>query len=216
MSTPGKRIIRVFLVDDHTIVRQGVRALLTANRDLAVVGEAGDADDALRLLPPLRPDVAVVDLSLPGVHGTELVRRLKADPGLKEPPLRVLVLSMHAGPEVVERARAAGCDGYVVKGGDVAELAAAIRSVASGAPYFSSAVRPAEGAARQARPLDRLSARERQILTLIARSGTNKTIASELGISVHTVNAHRVSLMAKLDIHDGQGLTRFAIEHGLI
>jgi len=104
----------------------------------------------------------------------------------------------------------------VVKGSDVSELAAAIRSVAGGELYFSSAVRPPERGKGPARPLDRLSARERQILTLIARSGTNKTIATDLGISVHTVNAHRVSLMAKLDIHDSQGLTRFAIEHGML
>ena len=105
----------------------------------------------------------------------------------------------------------------VVKGGDVAELAAAIRSTAAGRPYFSSAVAASGPAGRdQAGPLERLSQRERQILQLIAQSGTNKTIAAELGISVHTVNAHRTSLMAKLDIHDAQGLTRFALEHGLI
>jgi DNA-binding NarL/FixJ family response regulator len=139
------------------------------------------------------------------------VRRIKSDTKAK-----VLVLSMHASPEVVERARDAGCDGYVVKGSDVAELAAAIRSIAGGQAYFSSAAQPAERGKGATRPIDRLSTRERQVLRLIARSGTNKTIAADLGISVHTVNAHRVSLMAKLDIHDSQGLTRFAIENGLL
>lgn len=210
-SPAPETMVRVFLVDDHTIVRQGVRALLAATPDLVVVGEASDATECLARLPSLAPEVAVVDLSLPGMHGTDLVRRLKADF-----PVKILVLSMHASPEVVERVRDAGADGYVVKGSDVAELAAAIRSVAAGQPYFSSAVSPAERGRGATRPVDRLSSRERQILRLIAQSGTNKTIASELGISIHTVNAHRVSLMAKLDIHDSQGLTRFAIENGLL
>ena len=205
---PGAKI-RVVLVDDHTIVRQGVRALLGATKDLVVVGEASEAEACFALVTAERPDVVVVDLSLPGMHGTELVRQLK----LREAP-RIVVLSMHASPEVVERARIAGCDAYVVKGGDVAELAEAIRCVAGGGSYFSSAITgPAKDGAR---PLERLSARERQILALIARSGTNKTIAAELGISVHTVNAHRTSLMAKLDLHDAQGLTRFAVEQGLL
>src|SRR5437868_14557392 len=104
--SPAKPI-RVFLVDDHTIVRQGVRALLAATADLSVVGEASDAGECMRLLPGLSADVAVVDLSLPGVHGTDLVRRIKAETRCK-----TLVLSMHASPEVVERARDAGCDGY--------------------------------------------------------------------------------------------------------
>jgi DNA-binding NarL/FixJ family response regulator len=140
------------------------------------------------------------------MHGTELVKRLKA-----AQPVRVVVLSMHAAPEVVESAMRAGADAYVVKGGDVAELAQAIRAAADGQSYVSSAA-----ARREDGPLERLSLRERQILALIAQSGTNKTIAAELGISVHTVNAHRTSLMAKLDIHDAQALTRFAVEHGLI
>jgi DNA-binding NarL/FixJ family response regulator len=212
----------VVLVDDHTIVRQGVRALLAATPDLVVVAEASDAEGCYRVVEAERPDVAVVDLSLStsqamgrGVHGTEVVQRLKAMPAGP----RVVVLSMHAAPEVVARARAAGCDAYVVKGGDVAELAEAIRVVAARGSYFSSSIEGVEGAmaARPdgGHPIERLSGRERQILGLIARSGTNKTIAAELGISIHTVNAHRTSLMAKLDIHDAQGLTRFAVENGL-
>jgi DNA-binding NarL/FixJ family response regulator len=202
-TTPS---IRIFLIDDHTIVRQGVRALLAATADLLVVGEAADGESSLPLITSLKPDVVVVDLSLPGMHGTEVVKRLKADTAT-----RVVVLSMHAAPEVVESALRAGCDAYVVKGGDVAELAEAIRAAAAGRSYVSSAAAKRDGG-----PLERLSTRERQILALIAQSGTNKTIAAELGISVHTVNAHRTSLMAKLDIHDAQALTRFAVEHGLL
>lgn len=205
------RKIRVVLVDDHTIVRQGVRALLGATPDLLVVGDASDADGCFALVDKERPDVVVVDLSLPGKHGTEVVRELKLLPA----PPRVVVLSMHASPEVIARARAAGCDAYVVKGGDVSELADAIRSAMRGDTYLSSAVAGPK-AHDASSPLERLSGRERQILTLIAQSGTNKTIAQALGISVHTVNAHRTSLMAKLNLHDAQGLTRFAVEHGLL
>jgi two-component system response regulator NreC len=129
----------------------------------------------------------------------------------------VVVLSMHTSPEVVARAKEAGCDGYVVKGGDVSELTTAIRAAASSQPYFSAEVRDQDDAARPAPdPLHRLSAREREVLQLIAEGYTNKEIASKLVISVHTVNAHRVNLMTKLDLHDAQSLTRFAIRQGLI
>lgn len=203
--------VRVLLVEDHTIVRQGLRALLGTSPDLEVVGEAKDGVEAVRLAGDLQPDVVVLDLSLPALHGTEALRRIKAGTRAK-----VVVLSMHSSPEVVARARDAGCDGYVVKGGDVAELARAIRDALAGEPYFSPEVRGTSGAEATSDPLGRLSSREREVLALIAEGGTNKSIAAKLGISVHTVNAHRVNLMAKLDLHDAQGLTRFALRHGLI
>lgn len=202
--------IRVLLVEDHTIVRQGLRALLGSSSDLEVVGEAKDGVEAVQLASELKPDVVVLDLSLPVLHGSEALRRIKAGTAAK-----VVVLSMHSSPEVVARAREAGCDGYVVKGGDVAELGRAIRDALAGTPYFSPEVRGFEAESRSD-PLGRLSAREREVLALIAAGGTNKSIAARLGISVHTVNAHRVNLMAKLDLHDAQGLTRFALRHGLI
>jgi DNA-binding NarL/FixJ family response regulator len=120
---------------------------------------------------------------------------------------------MHSSPAVVQRAREAGCHGYVVKGSDVSELARAIRGALAGQPYFSAEVLDA---ASTPQAIDRLSGREREVLQLIAEGNTNKAIAQRLGISVHTVNAHRVSLMSKLDLHDAQGLTRFAIRYGLI
>jgi DNA-binding NarL/FixJ family response regulator len=202
--------IRVLLVEDHTIVRQGLRALLESAGDLEVVGEAGRGDEAVQMAASLQPDVVLMDLSLPGLHGTEALRRIKT----ATPRTRVVVLSMHVAPEIVARARAAGCDGYVVKGADVAELADAIRGAFRGTPYFSQEITNEVRAG--ADPLERLSAREREVLKLIAEGNTNKRIAAQLGISVHTVNAHRVSLMAKLDIHDAQGLTRFALRHGLV
>jgi DNA-binding NarL/FixJ family response regulator len=190
------------------MVRQGLRALLGGEVDLELVGDAEDGATGVKLAEELTPDVVVMDLSLPGLHGTEAIRRIKASTRAK-----VIVLSMHTSPEVVSRAREAGCDGYVVKGADVSELARAIRSALQGTPYFS----PELGfAALDGDPLGRLSGREREVLQLIAEGNTNKAIAQRLGISVHTVNAHRVSLMAKLDLHDAQGLTRFALRHGLI
>jgi DNA-binding NarL/FixJ family response regulator len=202
--------IRVLLVEDHTIVRQGLRALLHT-REIDVIGEAADGTTAVRLAAELKPDVVVMDLSLPGLHGTEAIRRVKSLLQTK-----VVVLSMHTAPEIVARAREAGCDGYVVKGGDVAELARAIHDVQVGRSYFSPEVRGVDAARPPSDPLGRLSAREREILQLIAEGNTNKAIATRLGISVHTVNAHRVNLMAKLDLHDAQGITRFALRHGLI
>jgi DNA-binding NarL/FixJ family response regulator len=202
--------IRVLLVEDHTIVRQGLRALLSASADLVIVGEASDGLSGVKRAEELQPDVVVMDLSLPSLHGTEAIRRIKASTRA-----RVVVLSMHTAPEVVARARDAGCDGYVVKGGDVSELAAAIRGAQAGVPYFSAELRELDGKAK-GDPLSRLSARERQVLQLIAEGNTNKAIAKQLGISAHTVNAHRVNLMSKLDLHDAQGITRFALRHGLI
>jgi DNA-binding NarL/FixJ family response regulator len=201
----------VLLAEDHTIVRQGLRALLGATTDLEVVGEAADGATAVKLAASLEPDVVVMDLSLPALHGTEAIRRIKAST-----KAHVVVLSMHVAPEIVARAREAGCDGYVVKGGDVSELTDAIRATASGRGWFSAELRQSAAEAPTVDPLQRLSAREREVLQLIAEGNTNKAIAQQLGISAHTVNAHRVNLMAKLDLHDAQGLTRFALRHGLI
>jgi DNA-binding NarL/FixJ family response regulator len=201
--------ISVVLVEDHTVVRQGLRVLLGSSPDLEVIGEAADGAQAVRVCAELKPAVVVMDLSLPGLHGTEAIRRIKAISSA-----RVVVLSMHTSPQVVARAREAGCDGYVVKGADVAELADAIRGALSSKPFFSAEVDGSVGP--EVDPLLRLSGREREVLQLIAEGNTNKAIASRLGISVHTVNAHRVSVMSKLDLHDAQGLTRFALRNGLL
>jgi DNA-binding NarL/FixJ family response regulator len=201
--------IRVLLVEDHVMVRQGLRALLGAADDIVLVADASEGVEAVRLAKEHTPDVVVMDLSLPGLHGTEVLRRIKSQQDSK-----VVVLSMHSSPEVVARAREAGCDGYVLKGADVSELARAIRGAMAGQPYYSPELEGFGDSTED--PLSRLSVREREVLSLVAQGHTNKTIAQLLGISVHTVNAHRVSLMSKLDLHDAQGLTRFALRHGVI
>ena len=204
--------IRVLLVEDHVMVRQGLRALLAVGgQDIEIIGDTSDGAEAVRLVEEQTPDVVVMDLSLHGLHGTEALRRIKASSRAK-----VVVLSMHTAPEVVARARAAGCDGYVVKGAEVSELSRAIRDALNGTPYFSREVQLDVDGEREVDPLLRLSGREREVLQLVAEGHTNKSIATKLGISVHTVNAHRTSLMSKLNLHDAQAVTRFALRHGLI
>src|SRR5262249_33356156 len=163
---------------------------------LEVVGEASDGAAAVQRTTELAPDVVVMDLSLPSLHGTEALRRIKSSTSAK-----VVVLSMHTAPEVVARAREAGCDGYVVKGRDVAELAGAGGGGQAGRRFYSAGLGSAADTGPSQDPLARLSAREREVLQLIAEGNTNKEIAKKLGISAHTVNAHRVNLMAKLDLH---------------
>ena len=198
-------VIRVLLVDDHRILREGVRRLLAewpGEPAFEVMGEADDAETALPLLTGSRPDVAVVDLALPGTGGIELCRQLR------QRAVAVVVLSMHASVEHVRQARSAGAGAYVVKGAGTAELACALRRVASGreGPF------PAPGPD----PLALLTPREREVLVSIARGGTNRDIARALGISVHTVNAHRTHLMDKLDAHDATALVRLAVAAGLL
>jgi DNA-binding NarL/FixJ family response regulator len=206
--------IRLLIVEDHTLLRQGLRVLLDAQADFEIAGEASDGSSGVTEARRLQPDVVLMDLSLPGLHGAEATRRIKNELA----GVRVLVLSMHTSPEMVARACEAGCDGYVVKSADLDELGRAIRAVHAGQPFFSADVRGPLGDPTHAPsdPLTRLSGREREVLQLIAEGNTNKSIAQRLGISVHTVNAHRVNLMSKLDLHDAQGITRFALRHGLV
>jgi len=202
--------IRIVLVEDHQIVRQGVRALLETSPDLVVVGEGASGTDALALLASLAPDVLIMDLSLPDGEAVDLVREIKQAAAAK-----VIILSMYDAPDYIGRAMAAGADGYVVKGADVRELTDALRSVYAGGRHFPATATQAQPGS-DAALLGRLSARERQVLQLIAEGNTSRVIAEQLGISMHTVNAHRVNLMAKLDLHDAQGITRFALRTGLI
>lgn len=212
--------VRVMLVDDHTLVREGIRHILAATPGIEVVAEAGDGTEALGRAAEARPDVVVLDLSLPGIGGLELTTRLRsALPGVK-----VLILSVHDHQEYVLGAVRAGAQGYLRKDTSPAELRAALQAVARGESYFSppvarhltAAVRgdslPEDPAGR----LARLTPREREVLAGIAAGETSRAIATRLGLSPRTVETYRESLARKLDIKSVAALTRFALEAGLV
>ncbi|MCK6571833.1 response regulator transcription factor [Myxococcota bacterium] len=197
--------IRVVLIEDHTIVRQGIAALLSTAPDVEVVGEAGDGRAGLDAVERLKPDVVLCDLALPGLGGLEVMRQLAERP---DPPA-CLVLSMYHDSVWVQRAIDAGAKGYVLKGSAVKDLVLAIRIVASGGQYLSPG-------AKRAAETEELSPREREVLTLLAEGHTSKEIGSILGISPRTAEHHRARVMEKLQIHDIPGLTRYAIRVGLV
>ena len=210
--------IRVLVADDHTLVRAGIRGLLAGLEGVEVVGEVGEGHDALRLAEELRPDIVFLDIGMPGLNGLEVASRLNS----VDPAVRVVILSMHSAEEYVLRALRAGCAGYLLKGSAVAELEVAVRAVARGETYLSSAVskRVVEeylsrtGSA--ADPLDALTPRQREILQLVAEGNTSKDIASRLLLSFKTVEAHRAQIMERLGVHDVAGLVRFAVRVGLV
>lgn len=204
-SNPLGQKIRVVLIEDHTIVRQGIAALLSTAPDVEVVGEAGDGRAGLDVVERLKPDVVLCDLALPGLGGLEVMRQLNERP---EPPA-CLVLSMYHDSVWVQRAIDAGARGYVLKGSAVKDLVLAIRIVAAGGQYLSPG-------AKRAAETEELSPREREVLTLLAEGHTSKEIGSILGISPRTAEHHRARVMEKLQIHDIPGLTRYAIRVGLV
>lgn len=207
--------IRIVLAEDHTLVRAGIRSLLDELAWVEVVGEAADGRETIRLVSRLRPQIVLMDITMTGLNGLDATERIVREC----PGTRVIILSMHANEEYVRRAMAVGAGGYVLKDAEKAELEQAIRSVARGSRYLSPAVsRPAgEGPReRNGRPsLDRLTARQREILQLIAEGSTTKDIARDLSLSIKTVETHRAQLMARLDIHDIAGLVRYAISAGI-
>lgn len=214
------RTIRVMLVDDHSLVREGIHHVLAATHGFEVVAEAGDGETALRLAPGARPDLVVLDLSLPGAGGLEAATRLRE----ALPEVRILILSVHDHPEYVLGAVRAGAQGYLRKDTSPGELREALRAVARGESYFSppvarhltAAVRgdvPADDAAAR---LARLTPREREVLAGIAAGETSRTMATRLNLSPRTVESYRESLARKLDIRTVAGLTRFAVEAGVV
>lgn len=212
--------IRVLLAEDHTIVREGLRALLEDPEDIEVVGEACDGRRAVEMARALQPDVVLMDLGMPGLNGMDATRQIRAH----APAARVLVLSMHAGEEYVRPAIRAGAVGYLVKGAGLSDLVAAIRAVAGGEAFVSPAaakvlLRDAsapEGTHASGPEAGHLTGREREILQLVAEGKTSKEIGRLLHISVKTVEGHRGRIMDKLDIHDLAGLVRYAVRTGLI
>jgi DNA-binding NarL/FixJ family response regulator len=208
-------MIRVLLADDHVLVREGLRALLAKEADMQVVAEAGDGREAVQAARKTRPDVAALDLSMPLLNGLEAARQLAA----WEQGPRVILLTVHAEDRYVLEAVRAGVRGYVLKKQAAADLVRAIREVSGGGVYLSPGVSAAVvGAVRSPRgvPEEPLTAREREVLQLVAEGKTTKEIAVLLGVSVKTADAHRTRLMQKLDIHDIASLTRYAIRQGMI
>jgi two-component system response regulator NreC len=213
--------IRVLLADDHALVRSGLIKLLEPHKDIAIVGEAEDGEEAIRFAKQLHPDVVIIDLSMPKVNGIEAAKTLRRDC----PETRVLVLTMHENEEYVYQIFRSGAGGYILKNAGRDEIAAAIRAVAKGDRFFSPRVSEimVEGYLRRAEEREKsfssqeipLTAREKEILSLIAEGLNNQQIADRLFISPRTVDTHRTNIMQKLDIHDSVKLVRFAIEKGL-
>jgi DNA-binding NarL/FixJ family response regulator len=211
--------IRVLVADDHAIVRTGIRHVLESEPGFAVVAEAATGAEALDLAGSLRPDVAVLDISMPGESGLRVAAELRQ----RSPDTRVLILSMHDNTEYVLESLRAGAHGYLLKDSAATELRGAIRAVRRGESYFSpavagklSAVVRGDAAASAAGALAQLTARERQVLVGVAQGHTNREIAQQLGISHRTVESHRESLMKKLGVRTVAGLTRLALEAGLV
>lgn len=206
--------LRILLADDHLIVRQGLKALLE-REGLEVVGEAADGRQAIRLAAALRPDVVVLDLSMPVLNGLDAAREMLE----ARPDARVILLTVYTEDHYILEAIRAGIRGYVVKTEAIADLVEAIQEVSRGATYLSPRVSrtvvEAYLAKREPAP-DPLTPREREVLQLIADGKTTREIAQHLGVSVKTAESHRTNMMAKLDIHGTARLVRYAIRRGLI
>ena len=213
--------ITVLLAEDHTLVREGLRAMLEVEDDVHVVGEAQTGREAVDLTKRLRPDVVVMDLTMPLLNGFEATRQIHDT----VPTTKVVVLSAHTGKAYVEQAVLRGAAGYVVKQTSAEFLIRAIREVHQGSTFFRPSM-PGElnghagesqgGLGPQMKSASRLTSRETEVLQLIAEGEANKQIAAELGIRIKTVEKHRSQLMRKLDIHDTAGLTRYAVAAGVI
>jgi two-component system, NarL family, response regulator NreC len=209
-------VIEVVLVDDHAVVRSGLRLLLDAQDDMEVVGEAGNAKDAVFRARALKPNVILLDVVMPGESGIEVLPKL-----LKESPeSNVLVLSMQDDPSYVREAFAAGASGYVLKEAVDEEVVSAVREIASGGRYvhptLGARMIAAEAEERAAAEADPLSDREREILRLLALGHTNQEIAGQLYISVRTAESHRAHIMQKLRLSTRAELVRYALAHGLL
>jgi DNA-binding NarL/FixJ family response regulator len=221
---PGSGLpMRVLLADDHTLVRTGIRALLVAIPGVEIVGEAGDGQQALALIVEKKPDVALVDVSMPGLNGLDLAARVQRE----APQTRMAILSMHGTPAHVAQALRAGVKGYVLKDSAAAELPLLLDAVMRGETYLSPAIskhvvdgflgRGAAPAPEGGAPApDVLTPRQREILQLVAEGNSTKDVARLLNLSIKTVEAHRGQIMERLQIHDLASLVRYAIRTGLV
>jgi DNA-binding NarL/FixJ family response regulator len=207
---------RLVIIEDQTAIRELLAEILRLDNTFQVVGEAGDGQAAVQLCLDLKPDVCVLDAKLPGLNGVDVLRRIVP----RLPGMRVLVFSGHESPQLIRAMLEAGAHGFVEKTAGLMELRRGLEAIAKGGTYFGPSV---AGLLRTviAEPVTpagdgALTIREREILQLVAESHTTKEIAAKLGISAKTVDNHRTNLMRKLDVHDVAGLTRYALEHGIV
>lgn len=211
---------KIVIAEDHTILRAGLRALLSGQNGLEVIGEAGDGREAIRKVDTLQPDLLLIDLSMPKLNGIDAIREIKS----QHPEIKIIVLTVHKSDEYIIAAFKAGANGYMLKDASQNELLLAIDYVINGKTFLSPSIsdkvvdaflntdkkdKPATG-------LDNLTAREREILKLVAEGNTNKKIADHLCISLKTVEKHRSNLMKKLDLRNTAALTAYAIEKKMV
>lgn len=211
---------KIVIAEDHTILRAGLRALLASQNGLEVIGEAGDGREAIRKVDTLQPDLLLIDLSMPKLNGIDAIREIKS----QHPEIKIIVLTVHKSDEYIIAALRAGANGYMLKDASQNELLLAIDYVINGKTFLSPSIsdkvvdaflntdkkdKPAAG-------LDNLTAREREILKLVAEGNTNKKIADHLCISLKTVEKHRSNLMKKLDLRNTAALTAYAIEKKMV
>jgi two-component system response regulator NreC len=209
--------IKIMLVDDHGVLRAGLRALLSSEKDMQVVGEAGNVTEALRLAGELAPDVVLMDISLPDDSGIEATLKIK----MRHPKTSILILTIHEDESLLRAAIQSGASGYILKRAVASELVNAIRSVYAGDMYIHPAMTRSlvgESASLSAvgESTPTLTARELDVLRLIAQGFTNRQIADKLTLSIRTVESHRANLMEKLDLHSRVELVRYATKRGLL
>jgi DNA-binding NarL/FixJ family response regulator len=210
----------ILIVENHALLRAGLRALLSADPDFEVIGEAANGHDAIQAVRILGPTLVLMDISMPGITGIEAMIDIKR----RCPAVRIIVITMHKEDEYIHASLRAGADGYLLKDASNEEFQAAIRTVSSGKLYLSPAVSgeivqrylAGNSSPSAARSTQQLSHRERQVLKLIAEGHRNKYIAEYFSLSIKTIEKHRSNLMQKLDLHNSSMLTSYAIEHGLL
>ncbi|WP_210013963.1 response regulator [Pseudomonas palmensis] len=202
--------IRLALVDDHSLVRDGIRALLSVVPNVAVVGEAENGAQAIEMVEQCKPDLLLLDINLPDINGLVLTRKIRE----RHPSLRILVLSMHDSKEYVSESLRAGASGYVLKNSPSREIVAAIEAIATGGTFYSAEI--AQKLLLDDGESSELTPRESQVLYKMAQGLNNKEMARELNISVRTVETHRLSIRRKLKIDKPAALVKYAIDHGII